>query len=90
MEPSCLQADPPPSKEAIVTNPPASVMLTAEEGEALIDRVYASNLPRVDCTVLVQIIRLNFWLLLAIQEAKMSLKRFRQMLFGEPTKGSAC
>jgi hypothetical protein len=37
----------------------------------------------------VQIVRQHFWLLLAIQEAKLSLKRFRQMLFGEPTKGRA-
>jgi transposase len=70
-----------------VTNPPPSVLLTAEEGEALIDRVYASNLPHTDCRVLVQIVRLHFWLLLAIQETKLSLKRFRQMLFGEPAKG---
>lgn len=72
-----------------MTQPPEHVTLSSEAGEALIDRVYASNLPRADCTVLVQIIRLHLWPLLAIQEAKLSLKRFRQMLFGEPTKGRA-
>ena len=70
-----------------MTAPPEPVTLTSEEAEALIVRVYASNLPREDCTVVTQIIRLHFWLLLAIQEAKLSLKRFRQMLFGEPAKG---
>ena len=72
-----------------MTPPPEPVTLTSEEGAALIDRVYASNLPRADCTVLVQIVRLHFWLLPAIQEAKLSLKRFRQMLFGESTTGRA-
>jgi transposase len=69
--------------------PPERVTLTSEEGEALIDRVYASDLPRADCTVVAQIIRLHFWLMLAIQEAKLSLKRFRTMLFGESAKRRA-
>lgn len=74
-----------------MSNPPERVTLTSEEGEALIERVYASNLPRVDCTVLVRIVRLHFWLMLALQEAKLSLKRFRTLLFwstGSPSAGS--
>jgi len=63
--------------------PPEHVTLTSEEVEVLIDRVNASNLPRADCRVLVRIIRLYVWLRLAIQEAKLSLKRFRTILFGE-------
>ena len=73
-------------KESVLQKPPARVTLTSEEGEGLIERVYASDLPRADCTVVVQIIRLHFWLMLVIQEAKLSLKRFRRMLFGEPSK----
>jgi transposase len=63
---------------------PERVTLTSAAGEALIERVYASDLPRADCTGVVQSIRLHFWRMLAIQEAKLRLKRFRQMLFGEP------
>jgi hypothetical protein len=74
-------------KGTVLKKPPARVTLTSEEGEALIERVYASDLPRADCTLVVQIIRLHFWLMLVVQEAKLSLKRFRQMLFGEPSKG---
>lgn len=72
-----------------MTSPPEHVTLTSKEGKALIDRVCANNLPRADCTTLVRIVRLHFWLLLAIQETKLSLKRFRQMFFGEPAKGRA-
>jgi transposase len=70
----------------VMQPPPESVTLTLAEGAALLDRVYASDLPCAACTVVAQIIRLHFWLLLAIQEAKLSLKRFRTMLFGEPAK----
>lgn len=66
---------------------PHEVTLSREQGEALIARVYASDLPHTDCTVVAQIIRLHFWLRLAMQEAKLSLKRLRQMLFGEPAPG---
>jgi hypothetical protein len=63
---------------------PASVTLTAEEGEALIGRVHASGLGAADCQVVERVIRLHFWLLFALQEAKLSLKRLRTLLFGEP------
>ena len=65
---------------------PERVGLTSEDGEALIEREYASDLPRADCTVVTQIIRLHCWLLLAIQEAKLSLQRFCHRLFGELAK----
>lgn len=70
-----------------MTKPPERVILTSKEGEALIDRVYASDLAPADCTVVVQIIRLPVWLMLAIQKARLSLKRFRQTRFGEAAKG---
>jgi len=66
--------------------PPESVTLTSAQGEALIERVYASDLPRADCTGVAQIIRLHFWLMLAMQAAKLSLKRFRTMRFGAPAQ----
>ena len=36
--------------------------------------------------MLVQVLRMYFWLLFASQEAKVSLKRLRTMLFGEKPK----
>lgn len=47
-------------------------------------RVHASGLGAADCQVVERVIRLHFWLLFALQEAKLSLKRLRTLLFGEP------
>ncbi len=69
--------------------PPPRITLSAEEGEALIERVEGSGLSAEDRRVVVQVIRLYFWLMVALQEAKLSLKRFRTMLFGEPANARA-
>ena len=66
-----------------MTKPPPRITLSAAEGEALIERVEGSGLSAEDRRVVVQVIRLYFWLIVALQEAKLSLKRFRTMLFGE-------
>ena len=66
--------------------PPEEVKLSREEGEALIERVKASNLASEDQGLLVQLIRVYFWLTLALQEAKISLKRLKVVLFGEGHK----
>jgi hypothetical protein len=68
---------------------PPSITLSAEAGEALIERVEGSGLSAEDRRVVVQVIRLYFWLMVALQEAKLSLKRFRTMLFGEPANARA-
>jgi hypothetical protein len=60
-----------------VKKPPASVTLTVEEGEALMGRVHASGLGAADGQVVEWVTRLHFWLMLAVQEAKLRLKRFR-------------
>jgi len=72
-----------------VKKPPPRITLSAEEGEALIERVEGSGLSAEDRRVVVQVIRLYFWLMVALQEAKLSLKRFRTMLFGEPANARA-
>jgi hypothetical protein len=66
---------------------PHDVKLSREAGEALIERLEGDALTAEDRCVLVQVLRLYFWLMLVLQEAKLSLKRFRQMLFGEPAQG---
>jgi transposase len=66
--------------------PPEDVKLSREDGEALIERIQASNLKSEDQGLLVKLIRVYFWLTLALQETKVSLKRLRVALFGEGRK----
>ena len=66
--------------------PPEDVKLSREDGEALIERIQASNLKSEDQGLLVKLIRVYFWLTLALQETKISLKRLRVALFGEGRK----
>jgi transposase len=66
--------------------PPEEVKLSREEGEALIERVKASNLASDDQGLVVKLIQVYFWLKLALQETKISLKRLKVALFGEGRK----
>jgi hypothetical protein len=65
---------------------PDEVRLNREAGEALIERLERNALTSEDRRVLVQLIRLYFWLLFALQEARFSLKRLRRLLFGDQRK----
>ena len=65
---------------------PEHVTLSAEEGEALIGRVHASGLCPRDCQVVEQVIRAYFWVVFALQEAKLSVQRLRRLLFGKGPK----
>lgn len=65
---------------------PEEVKLNHKEGEALIERLEGDALTADDRHVLVQVLRVYFWLLVALQEAKFSLKRLRTLLFGEKPK----
>jgi transposase len=66
--------------------PPEEIRLSREEGEALIERIKASNLRSEDQGLLVKLIQVYFWLTLALQETKISLKRLKVALFGEGRK----
>src|SRR5438105_8007058 len=66
--------------------PPEEVKLSREDGEALIERVKASNLASDDQGLVVKLIEVYFWLTLALQETKLSLKRLNVVLFGEGRK----
>jgi len=61
---------------------PEPITLSAEEGEAIIARLSVYAPTRSDCEILIPVVRLYFWLLFALQEAKLSLRRLRQVLFG--------
>ena len=65
---------------------PEEVKLSREEGEALIERVKVSNLAADAQGLVVKLIQIYFWLTLALQETKISLKRLKVALFGEGRK----
>jgi hypothetical protein len=65
---------------------PEDVHLSQEEGEALIERIERNALSAEDRRLLVKILTFYFWLLFALREAKLSLKRLKALVFGEKPK----
>jgi hypothetical protein len=64
----------------------ASLNLSAEEGEAIIARLSVYAPSRADCEILIQVVRLYFWLVVTVQEAKLRLKKLRTLLCGRGAK----
>jgi hypothetical protein len=64
---------------------PQGVNLSPADGEALIERLERDALSADDRRLLVQVVRWLFWLLCVVQEAKLSLKRLRTLVFGKPS-----
>jgi transposase len=60
--------------------------LSPQEGEALIEWLECNTLRAEDRCVLVQVVRWLFWLFFVVQEAKLSLKRLRTLIFGTPSR----
>jgi len=69
-----------------VKKPADHVTLSAEAGEALIARVHQSNLGAEDASVVEWVIRMYFWMAFALQEAKLSVQRLRDVFFGRGRK----
>src|SRR5882724_5074458 len=65
---------------------PEEVTLSREEGEALLARLEANTLTAEDRRVLGKVLTFYFWLLFALREAKLSLKRLKTLVFGEKPK----
>ena len=65
---------------------PEDVQLSREEGEALLARLEANTLTAEDRHVLGKVLAFYFWLLFALREAKLSLKRVKALVFGEKPK----
>jgi transposase len=65
---------------------PEDVRLSREEGEARIERIERNALSAEDRRLLVKLVTFYFWLLFALREAKLSLKRLRALVFGEKPK----
>jgi transposase len=62
---------------------PEPIHLSAEDGEAIIARLSVYAPTPSDCESLIVVMRLHFWLMFALQEAKLSLRRLRNVLFGK-------
>jgi hypothetical protein len=62
---------------------PEEVNLSREDGEALRTRLTRDTLTADDRRVLDQVLQWYFWLVFALQEATLSLKRLRALVFGE-------
>src|SRR5262245_13878101 len=65
---------------------PDKVQLSRADGEAIRTRLAGDALTADDRRVLDHVLQWYFWLLFALQEATVSLKRLRVMLFGEKPK----
>ncbi|MGH8526729.1 MAG: IS66 family transposase, partial [Gammaproteobacteria bacterium] len=65
---------------------PEEVTLSREEGEALIERLERDALSAEDRRVLGKVLTFYFWLLFALREAKLSLKRLKALVFGAKPK----
>lgn len=68
--------------------PPKEVRLSPEQAEVYISELHQSTLDPSIATAIEKIIRSYMWLIWSLQETKLSLKRFRQMVFGAPAKAS--
>jgi len=65
---------------------PADVILSREDGEALLARLDANALTDEDRRVLGKVLTFYFWLLFALREAKLSLRRLKTLVFGDKPK----
>ena len=72
----------------MMQRPQDALSLSPDEGAALIERLERNTLSAEDRCVLVQVVRWLFWLVFVVQEAKLSLKRLRTMLFGRGVKAA--
>jgi len=62
---------------------PDAITLSHEDGEALRQRLNGNALTVDDRRVLDQVLLWYFWLVFALQEAKISLRRLRTLVFGK-------
>ncbi len=53
----------------------------------LIERIERNALSAEDRRVLVQVLTFYFWLLFALREARLRLKRLKTLVFGEKSNG---
>ena len=61
---------------------PERIHLSAEECEAILARLSVYAPSHADCEILAQVLRLYFWLMVTVEEAKVRMRRLRRVLFG--------
>ena len=66
----------------MLKKPTDKVTLSAEEAEAVLARVYQSNLGADDARIVECVFRMYLWVAFTLQEAKVSVKRLRDLFFG--------
>jgi transposase len=71
-----------------VKEPAENVSLSSDEVEGLLSYVRQSNLPEAVAARLEEIMRTCLWLVFALQERTITLKRLRRLLFGKALKPS--
>jgi Transposase IS66 family len=72
-----------------VKKPAGTIPRRSEEGEVLMAQVPQSHWPAAVAERVAQIIRMYFWVVFALQEAKLSVKRLRNWLFGSRAQPKA-
>jgi transposase len=70
----------------MLQRPPDELHLSPDEGDALIERLERNTLSAEDRRALVQVVRWVFWLFFVVQEAQLSLKRLRTLIFGKASR----
>jgi len=62
--------------------PDTAFTLNSEQGSELIKRLTEKTIAQDDYETLIKIVRCYFWLILSLSEAKISMRRFKEMIFG--------
>lgn len=62
--------------------PKETFTLNIEQGDELILRLAEKSITQDDYAMLINITRCYFWLILSLREAKISMRRFKAMIFG--------
>ena len=69
---------------------PETITLSAAAGEAIMERLAVYAPSRADCEILIQVLRWYFWLVAAVQETQLSLKKLRTLLLGQGPPPTRC
>jgi transposase len=76
-------------KGCVVQQPVDHLTLSAQDGEALIARVHLSDLPRADAETVEWMIRMYFYVAVALEAGTLNMKQLRSLLFGQPATPSS-
>jgi transposase len=78
-----VSGDPHTLVDRFVKKPEEAFTLNTEQGNELIERLEGKSITDDDYSALITITRCYFWLILSLQEARISMHRFKEMIFGK-------